>query len=194
MPAAVVPWWSFPRSPSAVNAFIETGAAYGVSIDQCLDGTGLSANSVVGSDGLVGADQELMVARNLLRYAGDLPGIGADAGHRFTLGSTSVLGFAMLASATFRDALRVGIDHVALSSLFNRPVFIEGDRDGRIVLDSSDAPQDAKELLLERDLSALASVLPVVMGAAAHEGGIHMKVAADRARRVHLAQLIPTWQ
>jgi AraC-like DNA-binding protein len=191
VPDVVVPWWDFPRSPSAVNAFIETGAAHGLSAAECLEGSGLSVQSLAAPDALVGADQELIVARNLLQSTNDLAGIGADAGSRFTLGSTSVLGFAMLASATFRRSLRVGIENVALSSLFNRPVLVEESHQARIILDSSETPSDAKALLLERDLSALASVLPLVMGNSTYNTGIVVKVSLDADRRSHLARLHP---
>jgi AraC-like DNA-binding protein len=162
-----------------------------LSAEQCLEGSGLSAQSLAAPDALVGADQELIVVRNLVWSTNDLPGVGADAGSRFTLGSTSVLGFAMLASATFRKSLRVGVENVALSSLFNRPTLVEENHQVRIVLDSSETPNDAKSFLLERDLSALASVLPVVVGTSTYNNAIVVKVSLDADRRAHLAWLHP---
>jgi len=91
-------WWDFRRSPAAARILVELGADHGLSSSQCLTGTGLLAADLHDSDTAVEAGQELTVARNLIARLGDQPGLGAEAGRRYTFGSLGVWQFALLTS------------------------------------------------------------------------------------------------
>src|SRR5437016_3543849 len=118
MPVGGHPSWDFRRAPTAARMIIETGVAHDVPPGQLLRGTGLSIDDLNDSEQLLEAGQELAIARNLIGHVGDRPGLGVEAGMRYTLASTGILGFAMLASPTVRDAVTVALRYVALSSAF----------------------------------------------------------------------------
>src|SRR5713101_1021287 len=112
------PSWDFRRAPTAARMIVETGIAHDVPSQRLLRGTGLSIDDLDDSEQLLEAGQELAIARNLTRAVGDQPGLGVEAGMRYTLASTGILGFALLASPTIRDAITVALRYLELSSVF----------------------------------------------------------------------------
>lgn len=151
------PSWDFPRSPAALRGFLATAAAHGVTAADCLRGTGLDL-TVLDSDRLIGAEQELTVARNLLARLGNRPGLGVEAGLQYNLTSMGLLGYAMLSSRTVREAITVGIDYLALTSAFVRFVLEESGDEAVLTIDDTEIPDDVRPFLLERDLGSTLQV------------------------------------
>jgi AraC-like DNA-binding protein len=162
----VRPWWDYPRNDIGVRKFLEVGLEHGLSSDQLLGGTTLDEPALDPSDSVVEAEQELAVARNLVAALGDPPGLGIEAGVRWNVGTAGIVGFAMLASPTLREAISVGLRYATLSSLFVRPRLVEGPDLGGVVLDDHEVPEDVRGMLVERDLSALIQIFPMILGTA----------------------------
>jgi len=185
------PWWDYPRSPIAVRKFLETGLDHGLSAEQLLAGTGLDESDTESDDTVVEAEQELTVARNLVTAVGDVPGLGVDVGARWSLGTTGILGFAILASPTLREAISVGLRYATLGSLFVLPRLVEGGEDGGFVLDDHEVPEDVRGMLVERDLSALAQIFPLILGASLELASTRVELNLSEARCRFVSELLP---
>ena len=143
---------------------VEVAVAHGVTERECLRGTGLSPADLTDTDQTVEASQELAVARNLVRLLGPVPGLGVQAGLRYTLGSAGILGFAVLSSPTMRDAITITLRYVALTSAFVHLTVEETDERSTVVFDDRDIPADVRTFLVERDLAAMGQIVPVLVG------------------------------
>jgi AraC-like DNA-binding protein len=189
MPVDRQPSWDFRRSPTAARMLVETGVAHDVSAQQLLAGTGVSADDLYDSERLLEAGQELAITRNLIRSVGDRPGLGVEAGIRYTFASAGILGFALLASPTVRDAIIVALRYVALSSAFVRLSLEQDPTEARVVFDDHEIPDDVREFLVERDLAATAQIAPMLLGAL-DQVAIRVELRLDRARGQPLANLL----
>ncbi|MFD6197410.1 AraC family transcriptional regulator [Mycobacteriaceae bacterium NPDC060252] len=160
----VRPFWDYPRSPTATRNLVEAGADRGFAPGSCLAGTALTNADLVGPDAVVTGSQELQIIRNLLALTGNPPGLGIEVGTRYQLASAGILGFALLSSPTMGDALSVGLRFSQLSSTFHRFTLTVGGEDSIFDLDESDIPLDVRHFLLERDLAAIAGIVPILFG------------------------------
>lgn len=177
--------WDFPRSPAGVRVLVQAGVERGLSVGQCLAGTGLSPEELEDPDGQVEPGQEFHVARNLVRRLGDAPGLGVEAGRRFTLAGMGVFGFALLSSPTWSHALRIAIRYGRLSSAYIRP---EVHHPTCLVLHDDELPCDVRDILVERDLAGVAAVLLLIVG---RTPPVTIETRLGGARAAALAALLP---
>ncbi|OAT69805.1 AraC family transcriptional regulator [Mycobacteroides immunogenum] len=164
------PFWDYPRSPTATRNLVDAARDRGFGPDICLDGTGLTETDLTGPDAVVTGVQELRIVRNLLALTGDPVGLGIEVGTRYQLASAGILGFALLSSPTMGEALSVGLRFSQLSSTFHRFTLNIGEADSVFDLDDSDVPADVRRFLLERDLAAIAGIVPILFGGAMPPG------------------------
>lgn len=151
--------WAFPRSAAGLALLVEYGAGRGVPPARALLGTGLGpaalAQAAAGG-GEVTAEQELRVVRTLHRLLGE---VGRDVGARYRASTFGAFGFAMLSSRTVLDAMTVALRFIDLSHAFAIPrAGLEGEE---VVVDVDGAalPSDVRRFLVERDTSAIVTVL-----------------------------------
>lgn len=151
-----MPHWSSSRPAISTQLMIQlAGEEYGLSPARCLTGTGLAPEQVADSACELRGLQELEVLRNILRALGpDVP-FALRAGLRYHPTSHGMWGFAVLSSASFRDAIEVGQRYWDLSYSFNRVAVEDDGTLARFIYDSSDNPDDLQTALVERDLGAL---------------------------------------
>lgn len=174
-----------------MGKFLETGLDRGVPVDRLLAGSGLVESTLDSPDAVVEAEQELAVARNLVAALDDAPGLGVDVGARWSLGTTGILGFAILASPTLREAISVGLRYAPLGSLFVHPRLVESGADGGVVLDDTEVPEDVRGMLVERDLSALSQIFPLILGASLQLTSTRIELNLPEARRRVVSDLLP---
>ncbi|MBB4855502.1 AraC-like DNA-binding protein [Mycobacteroides chelonae] len=185
------PFWDYPRSPTATRNLVDAAGDRGFGPDVCLEGTGVTATDLNGPDAVVTGLQELRIVRNLLALTGDPAGLGIEVGTRYQLASAGILGFALLSSPTMRDAFSVGLRFSQLSSTFHRFALTVGDEDSVFDLDDSDIPPDVRRFLLERDLAAIAGIVPILFGGAMPPGTrVMLRTGRDTPLRL-LAELLP---
>lgn len=154
--------WDFPRRVGSIALLVAAGADEGVPVATLLRGSGLGTPDLEDHQREVTAQQELRVVRNLVTAAPHLS--GARVGVRYHVSTFGPLGFALLSSPTMGAAANLAFRFLDLSFTFC--VFsarIEGDV-AVVALDDRDLPADVGRFLVERDLSAIWTVLREIAG------------------------------
>ncbi|NIH83369.1 AraC family transcriptional regulator [Amycolatopsis granulosa] len=160
--------WNFPRGIASAALLVRFGAERGVSREALLRGTGLSPARLDDPAAQVDAHQELAVARNLVRELGNPPGLGLDAGVRYRVTTFGVFGFACISSPTLRDAIGFALRYLDLSFIFCLPVVELAEDELRFRLRDDGLPHDVRRFLLERDASAIHTVLHDLLPSGLH--------------------------
>jgi AraC-like DNA-binding protein len=143
---------------------VRVAGEYGVSAARCIAGTGLTDDDLVDPAREVAGEQELAVLRNILHALPVRVPFGFVAGQHYHSTTHGMLGFAMITSPDVRSGLDVMLRYFDLSMSFNRLGFeIEG-RQGRLLYDDSDNPDDLRAALVERDVGALVALERDVLG------------------------------
>lgn len=152
------------RGPAGVRALVEVGAEHGVPAADCLRGSGVTAAALHDGQARIPGDAELVVARNLVRATGNPPGLGLAVGGRLRLSSYGVWGFALLSSATLREAAVLGLRHLGLTyALAGIGVRERADEVQLVVADSA-LPVPLRRFVVERELTAVRAILAALLG------------------------------
>lgn len=156
---AVLPHWDFPRGTAGIGVVVAFGAEHGVTARALLNGTGLTPETLDDPSTVVPAAVELRVLSNL---AAALPGrdaLGWELGCRYHVTTFGILGFALMSSRTVGEAFTLAFRFLDLSHIFSTPtVTVESD-EVRIGLAAYDLPDAVARLVVERDLTAILTVL-----------------------------------
>jgi len=163
--AAHAPAWDFSRTAAGARMLVAVGRAHDLPDSAILVGTGLTAADLEDPSTEVEAGQELAIARNLVTHLGDIPGLGVEAGRRYTICSLGIWGFALMTSPTVRDLVQLGTRYAALSFAFIRPIYEETPSGAVVVFEDEQIPQDVRALFVERELTKMLNLFQVVVGA-----------------------------
>jgi AraC-like DNA-binding protein len=147
--------WGFPRAVAGIDLLVRYAEAHGVPADHALAGSGLAADGRT-LDQMVTAAQELTVIRNLRRILGE---VGADVGRTYRPESFGVFGFALLGSRTVLDAMNVALRFIDLSYAFAIPRAEVSEDRVVVTVDGSGLPRDVRRFLVDRDATAIRTVL-----------------------------------
>jgi len=111
---------------NAVSLVLSTFKAEGLSSEALLAGSGISAADLSRADTRITTNQEMQVCANAVALKRD---IGLELGRRMHVSSYGMLGYALLTSATFGDALRLALRYPALlGTLYELNVQDDGER------------------------------------------------------------------
>jgi AraC-like DNA-binding protein len=190
-PKTTAPSWDFRRGPNGVRIVVEMAIDNGMSARDCLKGTTLAADQLNDASTEIEAADELRVARNVIAKLGDQPGLGVQAGLRYTLASAGILGFALLSSRTLRDATAVGLRYIAASSAFVCLAIEEDGARARLLFDDDEIPDDVRAFFVERDLTAVANVIPGLLGRDPRQISGRLELRMTPTRGSLLAALMP---
>jgi AraC-like DNA-binding protein len=158
--------WDVAQSSATARHVLETARQRGLDAATCLSGTGLTHEDLVAPAAEVYADQELTMIRNLIGRLGDQPGLGMETGARYQLADIGILGFALMASPTFGDAIDVACRYAALTASYLCLVGPEVSHTEAVVaFDDAQVPRDVRRFLLERDFAVMLRTLPLLLGA-----------------------------
>jgi AraC-like DNA-binding protein len=162
--AAEVRHWDFPRSPAGVALLVEYGVERGLRPADLLSGTGLDEAELHDPQATITARQELAVAANVVALLPDEPALGWSAGRRYHVGVFGIFGYACLTSPTLGDAVRFAISSYELSFGFCLPsVTVSGDV-ATLELHLPELTGPVARFLVERDLSAMLTMITDVLG------------------------------
>ncbi len=102
-------------------------ADQGVAPDVLLQGTGLLPAQLVDPQAHMSHRQKIAIFRNVLRLS-RVPDVALRAGSRQRLSDFGVFGYALVSSATFGEAIRLGMKHVRLAGpVLEKRWRVEGD-------------------------------------------------------------------
>ncbi|MGK8522418.1 AraC family transcriptional regulator [Nocardia asteroides] len=155
---------NMPRSSASAAILVRLGLEYGMTIAQCLDGSGVVPPVLDDPRGEIRAAQELRIVQNLLTHLGHVPGLGLAAGRRYSLTAHGIWAFAVLTSRTVRQAVRIGIDHMDIAYSFARWRIQDDSAGATVTIDYSSVPDELRQFLLERDLAELITLDREVFG------------------------------
>ncbi len=156
--------WDFPRQVAGTALLVAAGADAGVGPATLLAGSGLTQRDLADHRREVSAQQELRVVRNLLAAAPRMTGI--HVGTRYHASTFGPLGFALMSSATLGDAANLTFRFLDLSFTFCVPTAtVDGDQ-VVIGIDHRGLPADVGSFLVERDVTAVWTVLREIAGGA----------------------------
>jgi len=181
-------FWQVRRSTFATRLTLEVADEHGVSVDDCLAGTGLRASDLDDASAEIEVDQELTVVRNVLATLGRPPDLARQIGQRVNLGSLGILGFAILSSPTVRHAITVAMRYAALTPTFLNLAMKEHDGWVTLTADAGDAPPDLRDFFLERDVAAFGAVIPLFVE---HLAEVHLELQLPPERGLPLIQGLP---
>ena len=154
--------WDFPRQVAGTALLVAAGTEAGVAPAVLLRGSGLGPRDLADHRRAVTAQQELRVVRNLLAAAPTMTGVRV--GTRYHASTFGPLGFALMSSATLGDAANLSLRFLDLSFTFCVPTATtEGDQ-VVIGVEHGDLPDDVHPFLVERDLTAIWTVLREIAG------------------------------
>ncbi|MFD4353323.1 AraC family transcriptional regulator [Nocardia sp. NPDC058518] len=138
----------------------EFAGEFGVSVEQCLGGTGLQPQQLWDPTVEVTARQDLAVSRNLLALLSDRPmHPGLEVGLRYHLTTHGIWGFALVSSPTIREAIDVGLRFFDLTfSLGTVRAREAPDGDLQLLLDAPDVPRPLRRFFVERDVAAILTI------------------------------------
>lgn len=142
------------RHPVAVSqVMIHFSQHYGVDRAACLLGTGISERALSGGEGYVTRAQEMRLIENIMLALPGGPALGFELGLQYSLATFGVWGFALRTSKTLRDAVRMGVRYLPLSTAYCRIALIDEDDEFGISLDPGQVPPHLRQFLLERDMA-----------------------------------------
>jgi AraC-like DNA-binding protein len=143
---------------------IQLAGELGVPLATCVAGTSLRGDDLVDPAREIAGEQELAVLRNILGALGPEVPFGLQAGLRYRATMMGAWGFAIITSTSFREAIDVGMRYFDLTYSFNRLGFELEGRQGRLLYDGSDNPDDLRATLIERDMAALIAMERDILG------------------------------
>ncbi|MGB3893793.1 AraC family transcriptional regulator [Mycolicibacter sinensis] len=156
--------WDVPRPVATTRHLIEAARLHGVATADCLAGTDVSPADIENSATEVQAGQELAILRNILARVADPHEFARDVGLQYNFANMGILGYALLASPTWGDAVNIACRFAALSSTFLRITRCDTAAGAVIEFDDSQVPADVREFMLERDLFAVINLAPLLIG------------------------------
>lgn len=149
---------AFLRPVVGAQLMVQLAREHGASIDQCLTGTGITPAILEDSAAEIRSEQEIQLTQNVIAALRHVPGLGLEAGGRYSLATFGIWGFAILSSSTIRSALDVAMRYHVLSLSFARVYLQQFGAELRMVYDVTDAPPDLRTFVVERALGATARI------------------------------------
>lgn len=125
----------------------------GIGLEKLLPETGIRESDLRDPSVEITGAQELTLVRNLVRAADHQPGLGLLAGRRSHATAHGVWGFALLTSATVRDAITAAVRYADLTFSFLRLELSDTGDTVTLRYDDSGVPADLRRFLVERDLA-----------------------------------------
>ncbi len=152
------------RSISSLQVMAAYGRDRGMTLRDCLAGTGLRPDDLGDPAMMVSIDQEFTLIRNLQRQLGDVSGLGLEVGQRFHFTALGSVGFAVASCASLYQAFEVALRYMDLTFALTAFRLEEDASEVRIVLDEAGVPPDLHRFALERAVTVLHTQASMLFG------------------------------
>lgn len=153
-----------PRTTASMQVMAAYGISRGMTLHDCLAGTGLTRGQFEDPAMTVSIDQEFALVRNLLHHLGDASGLGLEVGQRYHFTSLGAVGFAVASCASLYQAFEVALRYMDLTFALTAFRLEEDAAECRIVLDDTGVPPDLHRFALERAVALLHTQARVLFG------------------------------
>ncbi|WAJ35989.1 AraC family transcriptional regulator [Pseudomonas sp. GOM7] len=160
MPAS----WPKRRSVTSLQLLIQLGLDLGLDLPTCLAGTGITPARLPTLQGEIDADCELRLIANLVQGLPDIEHLGLLAGERYRLISYGAWGYALLSSATVREAAALGLRYLGLTFAFTHISLAEQGQDACLLFDDSQTPTALLPFIVQRDMLGALVVIRELLG------------------------------
>ena len=184
MPAA--PSWPARRSTISAQLQLQLGLDHGLSVDTCLQGTGLTPLCLAEAAQQIDAAQELQLVANLVAALPGIGDLGLQAGLRYPLTCYGVWGYALLSSPTMRQAAELGLRYLDLTFAFTRVHLSETGNIAQLRLDDRPLPAGVREFLVLRDAIAVTVIQRELSGAVLPLRRVQLRMAAPCEPRLFI--------
>jgi AraC-like DNA-binding protein len=164
------------RPIAGAQLMVQLARDHGLSLDQSLNGTGITPATLQDPAAEIRLDQEVALTRNVVTALKDVPALGLESGLRYNLATFGVYGFAIMSSSTVRGALDVAMRYHALALAFCRLSLRERDGELRMIVDDSEVPADLRGFSVERSLAAQARIWREVIGLTSPMPGLRLRM------------------
>lgn len=198
-PTAGAKRWPSTRPAASAALLVALGVEHGASLPALTFGTGLDVVVLHDPATEIAADDELRLVANLLD-AVDVPGLGFLAGQRYHFGMHGLWSYAVLNSPDLGSALSIGIRYAELTYSFVTPGLLTDGDQVHLTLDTSGLPEELVPFLVERELTAAASIFSALMGRTglpAESASFTWPAPADPTHRdgyAHVLGVEPVWE
>lgn len=136
----------------------------GVSLATVLANTGISMATLGNPHSRILARQELQLIQNVIRHVPEPVGLGLRLGQRYRLANYGVFGFGLSSSATLQEAALFGLRFIGLSYAFSQFELRFTPERVQVHFSAHKVPQEVRSFVIERDMSALMSLVKEVTG------------------------------
>lgn len=131
----------------------------GMELSAVLQGSGISIATLGNAHSRILGHQELQIMQNITEHVSDLTGLGIRLGQRYGLANYGVFGFGLSSCATLFQAAEFGLRFVGLTYAFSHFDVHFGVETVQVKFHTKGLPKALRPLVVERDLSALVSVV-----------------------------------
>jgi len=145
------------RDINSVQLICSYGLEHGLSHTMLLEGSDVSLQQIRNTNVEIDAKQELKIIKNLLQHLGQPFRLGVELGSRYQLTTYGIMGYALLASQTMREAIALSQRYLALTYAFCDIEYFE-DNESFSVNFSTHTLNELGQLVLIRDLWAAAVI------------------------------------
>ncbi|MGV0735040.1 AraC family transcriptional regulator ligand-binding domain-containing protein [Mycobacterium syngnathidarum] len=150
--------------PLGARLLLLAASTLGIDYQRCIEGTAINPKTITDSAEPVLLADEIRMTRNLQAAFGTSVGLGAIIGKQINAANVGVWGFSMVTSATLRAALDVPARMSRVSPIINRVELVAEADTFYVIFHDHRSPQDLRQLILERDLTAFGSFLDQMCG------------------------------
>lgn len=151
------------RLPGSLRLMCEAAPDFQVSVEQCLEGTGLVEFDLYDSNAMVTLAQEMTAIENFIRHAGDIADLGIQIGRRYRPQVFGIWGYAILSSPSFRAGLKVATEYANLSFIIAACRLNERHDPALLNFDASALPIHIRRFVLQRHLTVVSNFSQVLL-------------------------------
>lgn len=159
------PPWPARRSILSMQLLTQLGLELGLDLDTCLRDTGLSAVQLAVPHGEIDAGRELQLIANLVQALPAVADLGLQAGRRYHLTSYGAWGYAILSSASVRQATALGLRYQGLTYAFTRISLDEDGVSASLGFDDSALDEELRPFIVQRDMVGAQLIVRELLGA-----------------------------
>jgi AraC-like DNA-binding protein len=146
--------------PVAIGqVMVNFAARYGVDVDTCLLGTGVTEAQLRDPDALIERGQEMRLVENLILALPEVPALGFELGLQYNIATFGIFGFALRISRNLREAMQHAMRYLPLSTAYCRFDLVSDDSVFGVSMDPGNIPHHLRQFLLERDSATALNLL-----------------------------------